>query len=121
MFISSSVSLGCFAWSVYEQRGEASAEVPGLCPWCVNALHQLHPAQGGAEPEKGKAMGNSTQQRDQSQEFRSQLSHFLTTWPRANDLMSLDLQNGITDAYSEHLWETNKICLTHGHIWELIM
>lgn len=67
----------------------------------MNALHQLHPPQGGAEPEMGKATGNSTQQRDQSQEFRFQLSHFLTTWPRANDLMSMDLQNGITDAYQK--------------------
>ena len=59
--------------------------------------------QGGAEPEMGKAAGNSTQQKDQRQEFRSQLNHFLIMWPWANDLMSLDLQDGITDTYSENL------------------
>lgn len=68
-----------------------------------DALHQLHPPQGGAEPEMGKAAGNSTQQKDQRQEFRSQLNHFLIMWPWANDLMSLDLQDGITDTYSENL------------------
>ena len=60
-------------------------------------------SRGGAEPEVVKATEKSTHQWDQRQEFRSQLSHFLTRRSWANDLTSMNLQNGIADAHSEKL------------------
>lgn len=117
MFISSSVSLGCFAWSVYEQsRGvRRSPEVPGLCPWCVMHCisYTLLKVGLGQRWEGRRGTALSRRIRDRVQVSTPILT---ITWPWANDLMSLDLQDGITDTCSWKLvrnkWDLSDT-LTH--------